>query len=76
MNFIAVKSHPLHTNSSLGSRALSALSAIPGVQEARLVEDEDQRVLLSYSFDPALPPFDRIDEHLLTYGLARDYSGE
>lgn len=76
MNHIAVRPHPLCTSSSLGSRALSALSAIPGVRDVRLVEEHDERALLSYSFDSSFPRFDRIDEHLLTYGLVRDYQGE
>lgn len=54
----------------LGTDALTALLAIPGVEEAEVVSESDDRVELIYSWVRD-DKFRETDEHLAKFGLAK-----
>jgi hypothetical protein len=55
---------------SIGTEALNALHAIPGVGKAKVVSESNEQVELTYSW-VGDGKFWEIDEHLAEFGLAR-----
>lgn len=54
----------------IGTDAFNALSSIPGLEDPEIVSESDEQVEITYSWVRD-GNFDRIDEYLERYGLAR-----
>jgi len=45
---------------------------VPGVLQSQIVEEYEERAVLSYVWDGQAPRFDQIDELAYRFGLRRD----
>lgn len=57
------------SDQSVGTDALNALSSIPGIDDLEIVDETDERVILTYTW-VGTSKFWKTDERLLQFGLS------
>ena len=60
----------LSTQQSLGTVALNAMNAIPGVKNPKIVRESNEQVEITYSWVGDVY-FNKINEHMADFGLVR-----
>ena len=57
---------------TVGTDSLNVMREVPGVLQSQIVEEYEERAVLSYVWDGQAPRFDQIDELAYRFGLRRD----